>query len=395
MSDEIAARPGRPWFAWAIVAAAAAVIGASFLIRGDDEASDEPSKKRPTPVSAVAAKREAFTLRGEYPGELDSNSADVAAYFAGRLTAVHVRVGDTVAAGTVLAELDPVDVQQQIAQARAQVKAAAAEEKRIAVEIAAARADLERLRRTPDVVSEQELDTARAKVDSLAATAASADARRAQAEAQVGVLGKRVVESKVKAPFAGRIAERYVDPGAVVAAGTKLVRLVETAPLHVRFEVPEQDLASIRVGAAVTVTTQIPTEQPVTAKVTGVASEVSRERRVAVVEALVEEPPAAWLSGMYATAIAERRRLDEATTVPSIAVLSRMNGDGQVDTGVLVAENGVARWVAVRVLGRDGDRSAIDGALAPDARVLVAGHVDLGDGAPIQLVDPTKKPEAR
>jgi RND family efflux transporter MFP subunit len=393
--SEPAARPRRPWLAWTVVGAAAIAIAASFLIGGDDAAGDQPSKKRPTPVSAELVKREAFTLRGEYPGELDSDSADVAAYFAGRLTAVHVRVGDSVEAGAVVAELDPVDVQQQIAQARAQVKAAAAEEQRIAVEIAAARVDLERMKSVPEVVSSQELDAARAKVDSLVATAAAADARRAQAEALAGVLGKRVVESKVKAPFAGRVAERYVDPGAVVAAGAKLVRLVKTAPLHVRFEVPEQDLATIQVGAAVTVTTQIPTDQPVTAKVSGVASEVSRERRVAIVEALIEAPPPAWLSGMYATAIAERRRLAEAITVPSIAVLSRMSTEGQVDTGVLVADGAAARWVPVRVLGRDGDRSAIDGELGADARVLVAGHVDLANGAPIQIVDPAAAAAAR
>jgi RND family efflux transporter MFP subunit len=395
MSDS-AAPPRRPWLAWAIVAGAAVVIAASFLIGGDDDAGDKPSKKRPTPVSAEPAKREAFTLRGEYPGELDSDSADISAYFVGRLTAVHVRVGDTVEAGAVIAELDPVDAQQQIAQARAQVKAAAAEEQRVAVEAEAARADFERLRSVPEVVSTQELETARAKADALVATAASAEARRAQAEAQVGVLGKRVVESKVKAPFAGRVAERYADPGAVLAAGDKLIRLVKTAPLHVRFEVPEQDLATIQVGAAVTVTTQIPTDQPVGAKVTGVASEVSRERRVAIVEALIEQPPPAWVSGMYATAIAERRRVDQAITVPSIAVLSRMRGaEGQVDTGVLVAEGAVARWVPVRVLGRDGDRSAIDAELAADARVLVAGHIDLADGAPIQVVDPAAAQKER
>ena len=396
MSSDSDPQPRRPWLAWAIVAGGAVAIAASFLIgRGNGDGDDTPAKKRPTPVSAEPAKREAFTLRGEYPGELDADSADIAAYFAGRLVTMHVRVGDTVAAGGVIAELDPVDLNQQIAQARAQVKAAAAEERRAAVEVAAAQADLERMRGLPEMVSAQELDTARAKVDSLKAAAATADARRSQAQAQVGVLGKRAVESKVKAPFAGRIAERYVDPGAVVTAGAKLVRLVKTSPIHVRFEVPEQDLATLTVGAPVTVTTQIPTEQPVTAKVTGIASEVSRERRVAAVEALIDQPPPAWLPGMYATAIAERRRLADATTVPSVAVLSRLRGEGQVDTGVLVAEGAVARWIPVRVLGREHERSAIEAKLPADARVLVAGHVDLADGAAIQVVDPAAAREGR
>jgi hypothetical protein len=72
-----------------------------------------------------------------------------------------------------------------------------------------------------------------------------------------------------------------------------------------------------------------------------------------------------------------------------------MSTEGQVDTGVLVADGAAARWVPVRVLGRDGDRSAIDGELGADARVLVAGHVDLANGAPIQIVDPAAAAAAR
>lgn len=69
----------------------------------------------------------------------------VAAFYAGRLVAVRVRVGDTVKEGDVLAELDPVDAREQIAQARAQAKAAAAERHRAAVERDAAAAEVRRL----------------------------------------------------------------------------------------------------------------------------------------------------------------------------------------------------------------------------------------------------------
>jgi RND family efflux transporter MFP subunit len=390
MSD---ARTRRHWLPWALVIGTAVAIGGSFLVGGGggDAGGDPGSRRKPTPVTAEPVKRQTVTLRGEYPGELDADSADIAAYFAGRLVEMHVRVGDTVEAGAVIAELDPVDLNQQIAQARAQVKAAAAEERRAAVEVAAAEADLARTEALPELVSVQELDTVRARVEALRAARATADAREAQAQAQVGVLGKRAVETRVKAPFAGRIADRYVDPGATVAAGSRLVRLVQTSPLRVRFEVPEADLGSVAVGAKVVVKTQVAADRQVVATVTGVASEVNRERRVAVVEGLVEDPPTTWLPGMYATATADLRSLPDATTVPSVAVLTRLRGEGVLDTGVFVADGATARWVPVRVLGREGDRTAIEGELPADARVLVAGHIDLANGATIQVIEPAAR----
>src|SRR5690606_25011629 len=108
------------------------------------------------------------------------------------------------------------------------------------------------------------------------------------------LLERRVIESKVRAPFAGRIAERFVDPGAIVAAGAKLVRVVATSPLRVRFDVPEQDVPTLRAGTAVNVFTKAGGDG-VPAKVTGIGSEVSRERRVAAAEALIENPPEGWL----------------------------------------------------------------------------------------------------
>ena len=121
------------------------------------------------------------------------------------------------------------------------------------------------------------------------------------------------------------------------------------------------------------------------AKVTGIGSEVSRERRVAIAEGLIEDPPPGWLPGMYAEAVVDRRTLDHATIVPSIAVLSRLQSDGRLLTGVFVETGGLAHWVPVKVLAREGDRVAIEGDVAAGARVLVGGHVDLMDGSRVRV----------
>lgn len=390
-------RRSRSWLGWLIVGVAGAAVLASFLVKSeDDAAAGKRSGPRATPVSAAAVVEGPITERGRYPGELDADAADVAAFYAGRLVAVHVRVGDTVAKGAPIAELDPVDAKEQIAQARAQAKAAAAEQRRARVERDAAEAEARRLEplAKDQLISPLEIERQRAKAKALGAAVESAAASGAEADARVRLLEKRVVESVVRAPFAGRIAERYVDPGAVVATGARLVRLVQTAPLYIRFEVPEHEVAGLAAGTALRVVTRA--RRPasdrasdpaagVAAKVSGVASEINRARRIAIVEAVIEQPPEGWIPGMYAEAIVDRRELPTATIVPAAAVLSRLQPDGAVATGVFTAAGDRATWVPVREIARDGDRVAIEGAVAAGARVLVAGHVDLTDGSAIKL----------
>lgn len=170
--------------AWIIVVITAAAIGASFLFRGSDGApAAKPKGARATPVVAVEVVRETITHRGRYPGELDADTADIAAFYAGRLVAVRVRVGDTVKEGDVVAELDPVDAREQIAQARAQARAAAAERHRASVERDAAAAEVRRLEplAKDKLISELEIDRQRAKAKSLDASVDAAAAGEAEA----------------------------------------------------------------------------------------------------------------------------------------------------------------------------------------------------------------------
>lgn len=373
-----------------MVAVAAAAIAVSFLFAQDEDQAPTAKSGKSTPVSVVAVERGPMTQRGRYPGELDADTADVAAFFAGRIIDVRVRVGDLVKQGDVVAELDPVDAKEQIAQARAQARAAAAERTRAKVERDAAASEVARLEplAQQQLISALEIDRQRARANALGAAVESAAASEAEAQARVRLLEKRLSESVVRAPFAGRIAERYVDPGAVVSAGARLVRVVATAPLRIRFEVPETDISRLAKDTKLAVVTQAAAERSARATVTGVASEVSRERRVATVEAILDDAPAGWLPGMFAEAVVDLRVIPDATIVPANAVLSRLQSDGKVSVGVLIAgDGGVARWIEVKEVAREGDRVAVDGQLPPRAKLLVAGHVDLSDGSKITIVD--------
>lgn len=397
---EAKTRP-RSWLGWVVVLLLAAGVGVSFFVGGEEEAKKKPpTGPRAVPVAAVVVVRGALVERVKYPGELDADAADVGSFFSGRLQTVEVRVGDRVEVGQVLARLDPVDLNEQLAQANAQVAASQANERRVAVEVAQGRRELVRLDAllAEKLVSESDVEVQRARVDALRMQVGVQAAQAAEAKARVALVEKRLSESVVVAPFAGRVAERYMDPGAIVGAGARLVRLVAERPLWVRFEVPEHDVPLVKAGAEVLVGTRGEAGE-VKAEVRGLAGEVARDRRVAVAEAVVVEPPEGWLPGMFAEAFVAVRSIERGLIVPEVAVLSRLLGS-TLESGLFVADEGHARWVRVEVLARSEGRVAVAPVekavadaevagsgrmLVEGARVLTAGHVDLNDGAPIKV----------
>lgn len=383
---------------WALLTLVAAAIGASFFVRCEDEADAGAAGKRgrAAPVVVVPVTARPIIERTSYPGELDADSADIAVLYSGRLDTVNVRLGDVVAEGDTLATIRIVDLSEQRSAIEAQVRAARAEAQRVKAQLDDARREAERLTRLGEaaLVASQEAESARARARALAAESSRAAAAASEAAARLALLGRHESESTVVAPFAGRVVDRYVDPGGYVTAGTRLVRLVSGGPLRVRFEVPEQDVAHVTVGAEVEVKVPAQGDDGVAARVTGVGGEVMRARRVVMAEALLEHHPESWLSGMFAVASVVRARVEDRPVVPAEALVTRMQPGGVSATGVFVRAGDLARWVPVEIAARESGRVAVRGELAVGAEVLVQGHQDLADGTPISVSVPLVRPDS-
>lgn len=383
----------RPWRRWVLLAALAAGVGVLFLWEPGGESSRVVRGRSGTPatvVSAAAVETGSLTEQATYPGELDADAAELAPGVSGRLEAVHVRIGDAVERGQEVARVDAAELMRQRAEAVAATRVARAAAERAAIERQAAEREVTRAEalRASGTISEQEVEQLRTRASTLAVAVESAAAQQAQAQARVGLLDQQIVEARIRAPFAGAVAARRFDPGAFVPAGTSVVRLVAGAPLRVRFDVPEQDAGRFGGDTPIAVRAPPTGTREVSGRVTGLANEVDRSQRVVRVEGVIDDPPGAWLPGMFAEVVAAQRTVDDATLVPAAAVLSRLVSGNAVQAGVFRAEDGAARWVPVRVLARAGERVAVEatpGALAPGAQVLVGGHTDLADGAAITL----------
>ena len=161
----------------------------------------------------------------------------------GRITRVLVEPGQRVGAGQILAQIDRQVQVQEIAQLVAGVRQAEADSRL---------ADAN-LKRAEALVTKGFIS--RADIDQRTATRDGAIARVGVARAQLGAARERAERLDVRAPAAGLVLARNVEPGQVVGAGAgALFRIAEGGVLEMRAQLAEQDIARLKVGALAEVT---------------------------------------------------------------------------------------------------------------------------------------------
>lgn len=281
-----------------------AVSGLLALARSDGRTSaPQAAANPPAPLAAAPSPTEASssapdTAKLPVPESfvgvvLSRLSADVAPRFEGRLRDVHVRLGDHVVAGQVLAELDAPSLRFELRAAEAALAVAGVDEARTKVELAEAQ---ERLGQRQSLASEslvtgEELSTSRYQERLAVTKLESSRAQAAERLAQVERLRKDNADTQIVAPFDGVIAARYADPGGTIRPATPVVRLVGTRDLFVRFAVPEGRAGTVVAGRAVHV--RAGEGRPgLEGSVERVAPEVDAASRMVFVEARLTPPEA-------------------------------------------------------------------------------------------------------
>ncbi len=201
--------------------ALAGVIGAALA-----QASAQAAGLAPLQTDVVQAQgvANALTLAGTVEARLD---ARVAAQVPGRITAVLVKAGDTVAAGQALLRIDAAVAEPQWRASQAQQAQAEAQQRLAQAEWTRAQA-----LQAQGFISPAALDQARARWQ---AAQAGAEALRAQAQASGAQVGWHVV----KAPYAGRVSQVMVSEGDLAAPGVALLQLFAPQGLRVAVSVPE------------------------------------------------------------------------------------------------------------------------------------------------------------
>ena len=199
--------------------------------------ADEPASVPPLPkdlATFTVTSGAAMPHRG-WDGVVEAvQRADLAAQTSGRVSTVAVDVNDHVKAGDVLLRITSTEQDAGAAASRAQLAAAQA----VAAE---AEQNYRRYAALADAqyVSKAQIDQARAARDSAIAARNAAAAQLAQANQQSAY-------TVVRAPFAGVVARRDVEPGETIAPGTPLVSVYAPGALRIEVAVPQSRADAIR-----------------------------------------------------------------------------------------------------------------------------------------------------
>ncbi|MFZ9888025.1 MAG: efflux RND transporter periplasmic adaptor subunit [Myxococcota bacterium] len=335
------------------------------------------------PVRLHVAARGELARERRVPGEVvAAQRAALHAEVGGAVAQIARRLGEQVNVGEVLVSLDPgvLPAELRRAEASAEIAAAravratimleqrakdAARVKNLAGEGAASAAELER------VLTEER--TANADVD-----LAKAEARRADAE--VETLRVRLAQTKVRAPFRGRIAALHVDVGTTVSPGRLLLEVVGDDDPLVRFALAEGEVGALDVGARVEVLTA---GASLTAEVLRAGAALDPESRTLPIEARLlndgDRSPRA-LPGSFVEVKLAAIAPPDAVIVP----LAALSGRGPERTAFVVEDN-VAKARSVRVLLDDGRQAAIRG-IDEGTAVVSSGAAELRDGQSVEVL---------
>jgi RND family efflux transporter MFP subunit len=242
---------------------------------------------------------------------------DLHAKVSGYLQTIAVDFGDKVKAGQVLATLE-------VPELRAELVSAQSAEQKAAADHTNAHLICTRLlsvnKEHPNLVAQQELDTAAAND---ASTCATLEAAKANADK----FRSLVDYTKITAPFDGIVTRRYADPGALIQAGTSseqqsrpLVRVCDNYRLRLDFPVTVGYVKDLHIGDAVKVRVESLNGRTFTGTISRFTQQVSEETRTMTAEVDVPNADLQLVPGMYASVECKVEQHPGVLTIPTEAI---------------------------------------------------------------------------
>lgn len=257
----------------AIVVVLGVLIGLFFLRRGRDDGGDQ--------YRTEAASRGDITATATATGTLSAvTTVQVGSQVSGIISELHADFNSQVQQGQLLAELDPTPFLQTVEQRQADVT-------RSMVEVANAKITYLRQQRLAEagIISQAEVDTAKAAYDSARAALAQSQASLKQAQTNLGY-------TKIYSPVEGQVVDRQYDVGQTVAASFSAPTLFTIAKdltkMQVQADIDQSDIGRIKVGAPVEFTVDAYPDQRFEAQVSQVRLNATVNQNVITYPVIIE-----------------------------------------------------------------------------------------------------------
>lgn len=345
--------------------AAATAISLSSLLSGcgDAEATNGEEEKKET---VIAVPVEVATLAN---GSISSNYATTAvleakeeafvvARASGIIEVIHVEEGDYVEKGQVLAQLEPKRYHLSLDRAKADL---------VGIE-----KELHKINKVYDkkLVSDDTYDKLNAQYQSAKATLALAELD--------------LKEATIRAPISGFIAERNAKVGNLTESfqRAQMFHIVEQKELYGIVHLPEKELPKVHVDQKASLNMTALGDSLVTAYVERISPVVDPKTGTFKVTLRVPNQENMLKAGMFAQVKLNYDTRDNATLLPRRALLAI---DDKVN--VFIINDGKAEKVAVKVGYQEGEFVEILEGLNGSEQVVITGHQNLKDQAPVEIVN--------
>jgi RND family efflux transporter MFP subunit len=256
---------------------------------------------------------------------------------------------------------------------------------------AATARQLERIRdlRKQQVAAQQELDAAEAEAMAQQARVRLAKAQVSQRQAALRAAEVRLAYTTIRASWQADdaervVGERFVEEGAMIAANTPIVSVLDLDPLTAAVSVAERDYPRLRPGQAAEILVDAFPGVTFPAEIARIAPLFREESRQARVELAVPNPDGRLKPGMFVRVRVQLDQIEDAALVPVAALIER---DGSPGVFTVDRAAGTARFVPVTVGVTEAGRAEIRSPALAGEVVTLGQHL-LADGGAVILPEP-------
>jgi membrane fusion protein (multidrug efflux system) len=334
------------------------LLGSLILFGCSSDADEATTEENKVPVSVTAVRQEVNRRLLNVLGTVEANrDLKVSFEIGGKIRSIAFEEGQAIEKGESLAELDSTELLAR--------KRKAIENRRKAKRD---RDRMERLYRKAIVPLSSYQDAQSALVS---------------AEAELKIVQENLDSSVLRAPFAGRITQKFSEIGEVVAPGTPIAVLAEIDPALVKAAVPDTLIQKVKPGQRAVIGVDSAPQKRFEGVVTRLETSADPLSRTFSIEVRLENPDEVLRPGLIARVEVMDDSKGLGVFIPLDAVL-----DFGANPTVFVVRDGTAERRVVKMGEMAGAEVEILEGLVPDELVVVSGQEYLDDQQPV-LIDRT------
>ena len=302
---------------------------------------------------------QAETVNGEqgFSGTIEESSGTSLSFaVTGTIKKIHVSAGQMVAAGQLIAELDPTTLQNAYIIAKTSLEQA--------------QDTYNRMKELHDAGSLPEMQWISIENQLKSAMASEAMSK------------KSLNDTKLYAPFSGYIASRDGEIGQNAIPGSPIVKLVNIGSVKVKISVPENEVQRIAKGSSMKIIVPALSNREFSGRVTERGVSADPRSRTYEVKATIQNPGSQLLPGMICQAFTNYMLGSTGVFVP--AYLVQLDGDNK--TFVWVVNSGKAVKREITINNETAQGVQVSGGLSAGDQIIVAGQQKVSNGMKVEIV---------